>query len=56
MVIFKDFCNAEKTNKNKHSVEVILTTFLRHGPNSLGLCFFIFLFHKSTLDFRLNFK
>ena len=28
MVIFKDFCNAEKTNKNKHNVEVILTTFL----------------------------
>ena len=29
MVIFKDFCNAEKTNKNKHNVEIILTTFLR---------------------------
>ena len=30
MIIFKDFCNAKKTNKNKHKVEVILITFQIH--------------------------
>ena len=33
MVIFKDFCNTEKTNKNKLNMEVIFTTFLNYPHN-----------------------
>ena len=35
MVIFKDFCNVEKTNKNEHNVEVIFANVPKENGNKL---------------------